>query len=64
MPSKRTLQIGIRIAPEDLEKLVKAADLAWPGAKLSQSSAILSLALREADRVLQESPTRKGRTKR
>jgi hypothetical protein len=40
-------------------ELVRASvqPLAWPGARMSQASVILSIALREADRILQESPT-------
>lgn len=56
---KRTVQVGIRLSEDDLAKLQRAARAAWPGARLSQAAAILSLALREADKILGEEKQRK-----
>jgi len=52
--TKTTRHIGIRLGEEDFQKLQQAAEIAWPGARMSQASIILSLALREAERVLSE----------
>jgi len=59
--AKTNRHIGIRLSEEDFQKLQQAAEIAWPGARMSQASIILSLALREAERVLGESPRAKGK---
>lgn len=46
---KRTISIGVKMTPEDWSLLAKAAERIWPGAMLTRSSILLSLAKRGAD---------------
>jgi hypothetical protein len=41
---KRTVQINVRMSPEDRDMLRHAADLLWPDAELSNSGIVLGLA--------------------
>ena len=42
--TKRTVQITVKMAPEDWELCQQAAEHIWPGAPLSRSSVVLALA--------------------
>ena len=46
---KRTVSIGVKMTPEDWSLLAKAAERIWPGAMLTRSSILLSLAKRGAE---------------
>ncbi len=41
---KRTVSIGVKMTPEDWALLAKSAERIWPGAMLSRSSILVSLA--------------------
>jgi len=51
---KTSQYVGVRLTEENFNKLMEAGRVAWPGAQMSKASTILSLALREAERVLAE----------
>ena len=46
---KRTVSIGVKMTPDDWRLLTKAAERLWPGAMLSRSSILVSLAKRGAE---------------
>jgi len=46
---KRTVSVGVKMSPEDWSLLAKSAERIWPGAMLTRSSILLSLAKRGAD---------------
>lgn len=41
---KRTVQVNVKMTPEDAELFKKAADKRWPGAVMTNSGVILALA--------------------
>jgi hypothetical protein len=49
---KRSEQLNVRMSPEDLALLQKAASALWPGLQLTNSTMILALAKRSAEEVL------------
>lgn len=51
---KRTEIISVRMTPADREKLREAALLQWPGAILTESAVMLSLARMAADMILEQ----------
>jgi len=55
---KRTVSIGVKMTPDDWRSLTMAAERLWPGAMLSRSSVLLSLAKRGAESV---KPSRSGK---
>ena len=57
--AKRTLQINVRMSNEDLALLKKAAATQWPDLELTTSTIVLSLAKKEADRILHPARERK-----
>lgn len=50
--AKRTLQINVRMASEDLALLQKGAAALWPGLDLTTSTIVLSLAKKAAEEAL------------
>ncbi len=52
MTSKRSENISVRISPEDVELLMKAAAKKWPDAILTKSTIVLSLARIAAKQIL------------
>jgi uncharacterized protein (DUF1778 family) len=59
--AKRTLQINVRMSPEDLAELKKAAATLWPGLELTTSTAVLQLAKRAAQEILHPAREKKGK---
>lgn len=57
--SKRTAQVNVRLTPEDLELMRKAAEQNWPGLPLSNSTLLLTLATRQAEQILDAHPRTK-----
>jgi hypothetical protein len=57
---KRTVQVNVKMSPEDMALLKKAADLLWPDAVLTRSGIVLGLSKLGAKRVLKEKGGRKG----
>jgi hypothetical protein len=53
--SKRSLQVNVRLSPEDLKVLRQAADHVWPGVPLSNSTLLLTLAHHKAKEILNDS---------
>jgi len=51
---KRTVQINVKLSPDDFNLLKKAAAKKWPGAVLSNSGIVLGLAKISAREVLQK----------
>ena len=49
---KRTQQVNVRLAPEDMKLLRRAAERQWPGMPLSASTLLLTLAKRQAEMIL------------
>jgi uncharacterized protein (DUF1778 family) len=49
---KRDRQLNVRLTTQDIETMQRAADIAWPGAILSTSSILLSLARLKAEEIL------------
>ncbi len=58
--AKRTVQINVKMAPEDFALLKKAADVLWPDAVLTRSGIVLGLSKLGAKRVLKEKGKSKG----
>lgn len=56
---KRSITVSIKMKPTDLEKINRAAAKLWPGAVLTQSTKLLSLALMCAETALIEKPKKK-----
>jgi uncharacterized protein (DUF1778 family) len=56
---KRTIQVNVKMSPEDFNLLKKAAARKWPDAVMTNSGIVLGLAKISARDVLQE---RKRRT--
>ena len=44
--------MSVRLTPTDLERILSASDILWPGAQLSNSGTIRALVLRQVDSVL------------
>lgn len=57
---KRTVQVNVKMAPEDFALLKRAADLLWPDAVLTRSAVVLGLSKLGAKRVLKEKGRREG----
>lgn len=57
---KRTVQVNVKMSPEDFALLKKAADLLWPDAVLTRSGVVLGLAKLGAKGVLKKRGRRKG----
>jgi hypothetical protein len=56
---KRTIQVNVKMSPEDFTILQKAAKALWPDAILSNSGILLGLARLAARGVLKEKTRRK-----
>jgi hypothetical protein len=50
--SKRSLQVNVRLSPENLKVMRQAAEQAWPGVPLSNSTLLLTLAHHKAREIL------------
>jgi hypothetical protein len=50
--SKRSLQVNVRLSPEDLKTMRQAAEHIWPGLPLSNSPLLLTLAHHKAKEIL------------
>jgi uncharacterized protein (DUF1778 family) len=57
---KRTVQINVKMSPEDLALLKKAADVLWPDAVLTRSGIVLGLSKLGARNVLKHRAKKKG----
>jgi hypothetical protein len=57
---KRTVSVGVKMTPEDWSLLAKAAERIWPGAMLTRSSLLVSLAKRGADNAPPGKAGKKG----
>jgi hypothetical protein len=51
---KRTVQVNVKMSPEDFNLLKKAAARKWPGAVLSNSGIVLGLAKISAKELLRK----------
>jgi len=54
---KRTLQVNVKMSPDDFQLLKKAADKKWPGAVVTNSGVLLGLARIAARQILQKGKT-------
>jgi hypothetical protein len=54
--TKRTVQVTVKMSPEDLALLKKAADRLWPDAVLTRSGIVLGLSKIGAKRALSLKP--------
>ncbi len=52
--SKRTLQINVRMSPEEWDLLQRAADSIWPKAEITKAATVLGFAKMAAEDVLQK----------
>jgi len=60
--SKRSLQVNVRLSPDNLKLMRQAAEQMWPGIPLSNSTLLLTLAHHKAIEILdRKSPVRKSR---
>jgi len=60
--SKRSLQVNVRLSPDNLKLMRQAAEQMWPGIPLSNSTLLLTLAHYKAIEILdRKSPARKSR---
>jgi uncharacterized protein (DUF1778 family) len=50
--SKRSLQVNVRLSPDNLKVLRQAAEHIWPGLPLSNSTLLLTLAHHKALEIL------------
>ena len=55
---KRTIQVNVKMSPEDFTLLKKAASKKWPDAVMTNSGIVLGLAKISAREVLQEGKKR------
>jgi len=51
---KRTVQVNVKMSPQDFNLLKKAAERRWPGAVVTNSGIVLGLAKISAKEVLQK----------
>ena len=58
--SKRTLQINVRMSPEEWDLLKRAADAIWPKAEITNASIMLGLAKMAAEDILKKKSGKKG----
>lgn len=61
--SKRSLQVNVRLTPDNLKVMRQAAESLWPGVPLSNSTLLLTLASHKALEILngKSRPSRSGR---
>ena len=60
--SKRSLQVIVRLSPDNLKLMRQAAERIWPGVPLSNSTLVLTLAYHKALEILDgKSPAQKSR---
>ena len=52
--SKRSLQVNVRLSPQNLKLMRQAAELIWPGVPLSNSTLLLTLAYNKAKEILDD----------
>ena len=50
---KRSLQVNVRLSPDALDLMRRAAARSWPGVPLSNSTLLLTLAQQKAQEILQ-----------
>ncbi|MCI0724990.1 MAG: hypothetical protein L0338_39400 [Acidobacteria bacterium] len=58
---KRTIQVNVRMTEEDFDLLNQAADRLWPGAEMTRSGIVLSLAKIAAQNTLRHG-SKRGRS--
>jgi uncharacterized protein (DUF1778 family) len=58
--SKRTLQINVRMSPEEWDLLRRAADAIWPKAEITKAATVLGFAKMAAEDVLKRKGSKKG----
>lgn len=51
---KRTVQVNVKMSPDDFQLLKKAADVRWPDAPMTNSGILLGLAKISAKEVLRK----------
>jgi uncharacterized protein (DUF1778 family) len=54
--SKRSLQVNVRLSPENLKLIREAAEQMWPGVPLSNSTILMTLARHKALEILDGKP--------
>jgi len=50
---KRSLQVNVRLSPDNLKIMRQAAERLWPGVPLSNSTLLLTLAHHKAQEILE-----------
>jgi uncharacterized protein (DUF1778 family) len=58
--SKRTVQINVRMSPEDWDLLKRAADAIWPKAEITKAATVLGFAKIAAEDILKKKGGKKG----
>ncbi len=51
---KRTVQVNVKMKPQDYDLLKRAADAIWPKAEITNSAIVLGLAKMAAEGILQK----------
>ncbi len=59
--SKRSLQVNVRLSPDNLKLMREAAEQIWPGVPLTNSTLLLTLAQHKAIEILEDGASRDGR---
>ena len=54
--AKRDRAVTIRLTTDDLERMLNAAAVAWPGASMSTAAIVTSLAKMKAQEILASKP--------
>jgi len=54
--TKRTVQVNVKMSEDDFALLLRAAELRWPEAIISNSGVLLGLAKIAAKRILEAKP--------
>ena len=59
--SKRSLQVNVRLSPDNLRVMREAAERIWPGVPLTNSTRLLTLAQHKAVEILDDNASHDGR---
>jgi hypothetical protein len=51
---KKSVQVTVKLSPEDHSRMLKAADRLWPGADLSKAQILRNLARIATDHILKK----------
>ena len=59
--SKRSLQVNVRLSPDNLRVMREAAERIWPGVPLTNSTLLLTLAQHKAVEIVEDNASHDGR---